>query len=206
MRTDPNALATFAAILEEVGRRDPQRQARILDAGCGQGQLLGLLHRQGHRTLTGVGYDIAVPEGASAVPGVDLSLPGWHARAGGSQDILIATDVIEHLLNPFQFLLEMRALAAPGASLLLTFPNVHNLRSRIGYAVSGRPSGFFGPNLSEKPIFDQHVWMPNDHIVDYFLGQTGFRLEGRCYIHGRGRLFTQTAMVMAVATDRAGGS
>ena len=198
MRTDPNALATFAAVVEEAARAFPRPEAAaVLDAGCGQGQLLGLLRGAGFADLTGLAYDPQPAASERVLAGFDLNEPGWAARLDRRFDLLVATDVIEHLANPLQFLREMAQAANPGALLLLTFPNVHNLRSIIGYALQGRPSGFFGPNLSEKPLFDQHIWMPNDHVVDFFLAQTGFAAPARRYVHGSGRLFTQTTMVLS---------
>lgn len=198
MRTDPNALATFAAVVEQAERAFPNpSEAAVLDAGCGEGQLLDLIGRAGFSDLTGLVWDPPSPPDDRIRAGFDLSEPGWAARLGRRFDLLIATDVIEHLANPLQFLREMAAVSNPGALLILTFPNVHNLRSIIGYALQGRPSGFFGPNLSDKPLFDQHIWMPNDHVVDFFLGVTGFSRPTRRYVHGRGRLFSQTTMVLA---------
>jgi SAM-dependent methyltransferase len=198
MRSDPNALATFAAVVAEASRAFPRRHdAAVLDAGCGDGQLLGLLRDAGFRDLTGLAYDDQPSASERVLAGFDLNRAGWAARLDRRFDLLISTDVIEHLANPLQFLREMAAVANPGALLMLTFPNVHNLRSIIGYALQGRPSGFFGPNLSEKPLFDQHVWMPNEHVVNFFLRETGFMPPTRLFVHGRGRLFTQTTMVLA---------
>jgi SAM-dependent methyltransferase len=197
MRTDPNAIATFAAVAAEVQQRAPDRTARIVDAGCGSGQLLQALADAGYRELTGLAYQAPDIAGIALHRGIDLSAAGWAAAIGQRFDVLIATDVIEHLENPLQFLREMAAAAADGAWLLLSFPNVHNLRSIIGYALAGRPTGFFGPNLSDKPLYDQHVWMPNDHIVEFYLRVAGFAFVARRYVHGPGRLFSQTQFVVA---------
>jgi SAM-dependent methyltransferase len=197
MRTDPNALATFDAVVAAIAARAPDRAAVIVDAGCGSGQLLQRLADAGFRDLVGLAYEAPEIAGAALLRGIDLGVAGWAGRVGRQADLLVATDVIEHLENPLLFLRESGLLVRPGGWLVLTFPNVHNLRSIIGYALSGRPSGFFGPNLSPKPLFDQHIWMPNRHVVEFFLQQAGFTGPDWRHIHGRGRLFAQTAMVVA---------
>ena len=70
----------------------------------------------------------------------------------------------------------------------------------MGYAVAGRFSGFFGPNWNDNhPLFDQHIFIPNMHLVRYFLKLNNFEIASVRYLHGSGRLTGQTTMVEAVA-------
>ena len=198
---DPNSLAIRSGVSERVGSGRKSSAASVVDLGCGAGLLLQTLAQSGFRDLTGVGWSITVPEGGQAVQEVDLTAEGWAERLGGRTfDWIIATEVIEHLVNPYQFLVETRRLASAETRLILTFPNVHNLRSIVGYAIAGRFSGFFGPNWNNNhPLFDQHIFIPNLHLVRYFLKLAGFELERVDYLHGSSRLFSQTTMIEAKA-------
>lgn len=198
MRLDKNATLTFKTVVREVmsiGRANPS----ILDVGCGSGQLLECFRDAGYCDLTGVGYDIRLPPGMHAVREIDLSQPGWAGSLGGRQyDFVIATDVIEHQTNAHQFLVELRRAISDDGWLILTFPNVHNLRSVLAYAIAGRFSGFFGANFNDgHPLHDQHIFVPNRHLLSYFLSSTRFRETAVRYINGRGRLGSQTTIVLA---------
>ena len=149
--------------------------------------------------LAGVGWKIGVPAGALAVPNIDLTMPNWSERLEGRVfDWVVSTEVIEHLVNPYQFLVEARRLMAPHGRLLLTFPNVHNWRSIVGYTIAGRYSGFFGPNWNDNhPLHDQHIFIPNMHLIRYFLQLNNLHIDSIRYLHGRGRLFGTTTMIEA---------
>lgn len=202
---DPNSLAIRAGLSERLASGASGTTASVVDLGCGKGLLLDRLAELGFRDLAGVGWDIGVPSGCLAIGGVDLTTPGWADRLDGRTfDWIVATEVLEHLVNPYQFLVEARRLAHAGSRLMLTFPNVHNLRSIVGYALEGRFSGFFGSNWNDNhPLFDQHIFVPNMHLVKYLLAQAGFSVAQVGYLHGSSRLFSQTTIVEAhpVAAD-----
>ncbi|MHC4052559.1 class I SAM-dependent methyltransferase [Bradyrhizobium sp. 25ACV] len=193
---DPNSLAIRAGVSERILLISPDRAARVADIGCGEGELLERLVELGFGQLMGVGWKVDVPAGIAKMENVDLSHPGWADRIGGQKfEVLVATEVLEHLVNPYEFLTQLRRLAVPGGRLILTFPNVHNWRSIVGYALGGRFSGFFGPNWNNNhPLYDQHIFVPNHHLVRYFLRLAGFEIVSIDFLYGRGKLFGTTAM------------
>ena len=193
---DPNSLAIRAGVSERVAEVSPDRQARVADLACGDGELLARLADLGFGQLTGIGWKVTVPATVKKVEAIDLSQVGWADKLGDATfDILTATEVLEHLVNPYEFLTQARRLTKPGGRLIMTFPNVHNWRSIIGYAVAGRFSGFFGPNWnSNHPLYDQHIFVPNHELVGYFLKLAGFEIVSIDFLFGRGKLFGTTAM------------
>lgn len=193
---DPNSLAIRAGVSGRILEIAKDRGVAIADIGCGEGELLGRLAELGYTNLTGVGWQVNVPPSIPKVEKVDLSRPGWADQLDGATfDIMTATEVLEHLVNPFEFLTQLRRLTKPGGRVILTFPNVHNWRSIVGYALGGRFSGFFGPNWNDNhPIHDQHIFIPNHHLVRYFLGLAGFEIVAIDYLFGNGKLFGTTAM------------
>lgn len=202
-RPDPAEMdRNTRAILDAVAAYATENQDKadaIVDLGCGEGWLLDRLAREGFHALTGIGFEVPELAGIRTVDGIDLCAPGWAGECGlETFRLAISTEVIEHLTNPLLFLQQAHRLLAPGGRLLLTFPNVHNLRSIVGYALAGRFSGFFGPNFNDNhPLFDQHIFIPNIHLIRYFLKIAGFTVIEEGFITGTGRLFSQTAYVVA---------
>jgi SAM-dependent methyltransferase len=98
----------------------PLRPCSILELGSGQGLIL-----QNLRDCDAIGVEIDEGEAAIArAKGLDVRV-GHAGRydAGGEFDVVIASEVIEHMLEP-QTLLENAARHLhPGGMLLLTTPN-----------------------------------------------------------------------------------
>jgi SAM-dependent methyltransferase len=113
----------FALIREVIGRIEgiPKRP-RMLDAGCGTGQMLKLLQRQGQA----VGLDLsreaimfaASRDARNLVLGSVTNPP----FAEGTFDIALALDVIEHVDDDCGILRGLRSLVRPGGALIVTVP------------------------------------------------------------------------------------
>lgn len=104
------------------------QDVRVLDIGCGTGGLAGVLAGRGARYLGGDLHrhvlQFAPPAaGAGFVQLSGLDLP----VASGSQDLVLAFDVIEHLVGgkvwQARLLAEVRRVLAPSGVCLLTTPN-----------------------------------------------------------------------------------
>jgi 2-polyprenyl-3-methyl-5-hydroxy-6-metoxy-1,4-benzoquinol methylase len=120
----------------------PERLGRVLDVGCGAGGV-GRAIRARASTLVGIELD---PEAAAhAEPVYDRVLIGSAetrlAETGGPFDTILLYDLIEHLADPEELLVGLRAVAAPKALLHVSVPNarhvslVHDLvvRGTFGY-------------------------------------------------------------------------
>jgi SAM-dependent methyltransferase len=94
---------------------------RILDVGCGRGQLLSILHRAGFRHLLGVdpylSAEVQVADGVRV-----LNCPVQSVE--GQFDCIMLHHVFEHLENGLEMLIRCRERLAPGGKLLLRFPTV----------------------------------------------------------------------------------
>jgi len=97
---------------------------RILDVGCGQGQLLSLLHRAGFRRLLGIdpylSNDVEV-------------FPGLHVRKqvirnlNETFDLIMLHHVFEHLDDGLDMLRSCRERLASAGSILLRLPTVESV-------------------------------------------------------------------------------
>jgi len=106
------------------------RPSRILDLGCGSGQLAALLAGRGHSV---VGVDVSPPEndGFAYIPG-DLG-QGIPAQVQGTFDAVLLADVLEHLPDPRPLVLQALDRLVPGGRVLVSLPNaVHwSVRAQV---------------------------------------------------------------------------
>ncbi len=134
------------AILSFLERLD--RNLRVLEIGAGGGFLLEELWRRGFRRMTG--SDITVTallemshrDSQLQVVGADAeSLP----FRDQTFDVVISSDVIEHLVRPDDHLAEVRRVLSPGGQYLLKTPN--RRPAELYYRLRG--------------LYDHHIWHPS---------------------------------------------
>jgi 2-polyprenyl-3-methyl-5-hydroxy-6-metoxy-1,4-benzoquinol methylase len=127
--------------------RLPDPLGRVLDIGCGAGATGALLRKRGPERLIGIEI---VPEAAEIAAGIyDQVLTGpveqMLDQVEGPVDTILCYDVLEHLVDPSAVLRRLATLAAPGARLHISVPNVRHfsvayniyLRGTFGYTTSG---------------------------------------------------------------------
>ncbi len=125
--SEPAALAVPAIRQNIVGRLPKEKDIRILDIGCGQGELLMTLRQAGYCRAQGI--DLSREQVAAARDrGLPVTLGDLFPFLTGhaeSFDVICAIDVIEHFDKPDVLaLLEVIALALrPGGMLIGQVPN-----------------------------------------------------------------------------------
>lgn len=105
----------------------PRKSSRILDVGCGYGTLIQRLEGSGHDCY-GVEPDpaavrVAQEHGLNVKKGVAESIP----YPGGHFDVVILTEVIEHLRRPEKAVAEVNRVLKKGGLVIITTPNVMSL-------------------------------------------------------------------------------
>ena len=166
------------AVIAKIREYSPRFGGDYLDVGAGNGELIDRVLRE----FPGVKPRACDYRGdLLAVEGVSVDVANLNTDAlpypDASFDLITCTEVIEHLEHYRAALREMARMLRPGGVLIVTTPNVLNLRSRVRYLLFGF-FNMFGPLRLED---DRHH-STHGHInpVGYFylahaLSGAGFR-------------------------------
>jgi 2-polyprenyl-3-methyl-5-hydroxy-6-metoxy-1,4-benzoquinol methylase len=161
---------------------------RVLDLGCvdqvPDGVEIAPLHREvvsiaascvgvdtnerGVAALEAEGYDVVC---------CDATGPELLSTVSGPFDVVVAGELIEHVLNPGGLLHNARELLAPGGVLLITTPNPDSM---VGAAIG--VLGRYTTNLDHVADFQPY------HVAE-LADRTGFELSSWCgeRAHARGK-------------------
>lgn len=157
-------LSSHSQLLELVGPR-PQR---ILDVGCGQGELGHVLRERGH---TVVGID-SVPPLFELDEFIhhDLAL-GLPATLKPGYDVVLLADVLEHMPDPAPLLAAVRELLAPNGRILVSLPNA------VHWSV--RANVLFGKfDYTNKGIMDRgHLRFFTRDTANRLFAEAGLRVS-----------------------------
>lgn len=134
----PHVAATYAArlsLIEELVRRARPAPATLVDVGCAQGTLGLRLAERGY-VVTLVDMQPEALEYArerwetGSVEYVSGTAHDVAAR-GGKFDVVVCTEVLEHVPRPAEQLAALASLARPGGTIVLTTPNADYALARL---------------------------------------------------------------------------
>ena len=130
-------------VRREIAALLPPRSERVLDIGCGSGATLRWLKDSG-RCGVGVGVEMVESAAALARERLDEVFVGdanvliETAFALRSFDLVLCLDVLEHLVDPWQFVSKVQRLVKPGGLIVTSLPNVRHLRVLLPLLLAGR--------------------------------------------------------------------
>ena len=107
----------------------PRPIGKVLEVGCGAGTVAGQLREEGAERLVGIEPD---PGAAAVAEGVcdqvlAMTVESALNELDGPFDTIICHDVLEHLVDPWRVLRQLREIAAPGGRLQVSVPNARHL-------------------------------------------------------------------------------
>jgi 2-polyprenyl-3-methyl-5-hydroxy-6-metoxy-1,4-benzoquinol methylase len=176
-------LAAFGLHERILGIVSSLPKGRALDLGAGDGAFAQRLHA--------LGYDaVACDIDAGLYKASEIPFRAGNINDGipfddASIDLVVFIEVLEHLKNPWKAIEEMHRVLRPGGYLVLSTPNVGNLRQRLHSLLHGHFYGFGHPVI-RSPLEHIHpfslaelVMMMNENGFEdtTFLFDRPFRLK-----------------------------
>lgn len=193
-----------AFVSELLGRSDyaiigdiVEPRTKVLDLGCGEGELLAWLAQ--NKAVDARGLEIsgakvqrAIARGVSVFQSdIDAGLADYPDQAF---DYVILSQTLQEMRHPLQVLREMLRVGRRG---IVAFPNFGHWRVRFSMLTSG--------GAPRTPLFP-HEWYdsPNIHFLTVFdfenlVAQEGIRVERRYFLAGSKRLRTLPNLMAEVA-------
>ncbi len=170
------------------------KRVRMLDVGCGLGSLALGLMRTGFEHVQGV--DFLDPgqirhdalESMERYVQADLNAAGLAHFAPESFDVVVSSDVIEHIESPAFLLREIARVLVPGGSLFLTYPNAFNMFERMVVLATGNSTRY----RTEAPGSHGHISMLPPQVLISLATRAGLRVDRE----GRGYCMFASTMIM----------
>lgn len=164
--------STIVSLLSEL--EGVAEQNRIIDVGCGLGVLLKMLQQFGFSDVLGVEaipsvVDRLHEEEIPAVLGdVEQGVP---SVLDGTADVVVCSEVLEHLYDPACALGEMRRWLRPAGWLVVSVPNAYRLGQRLRM-LAGRP-------ITDVSVVGGHIKHFHWDTLPAMVEGEGFRVERR---------------------------
>jgi 2-polyprenyl-3-methyl-5-hydroxy-6-metoxy-1,4-benzoquinol methylase len=116
---------TYFGVTEFLNRKKISKDSRILEVGSGLGYLTYALRQSGYAASAIEVSRVAVEEAIRSFGDyyVNADLLGYSEENRMSFDVVISTEVIEHVENPVEFIRAMLVLLKRAGHLVLTTPN-----------------------------------------------------------------------------------
>jgi 2-polyprenyl-3-methyl-5-hydroxy-6-metoxy-1,4-benzoquinol methylase len=129
--------------------------SNVLDLPTGYGAMAERLLQAG-RSVTGGDIDVTKFRGTREHPKLTLHYVDLNEKLlpvpDGTFDVAIGVEGIEHLQCQWNLVRNLHNALKPGGRLIITTPNILNIRSRLRYLMEGRYEHF------KKPLVKDRSW------------------------------------------------
>jgi SAM-dependent methyltransferase len=134
-----------------------ERPGTLADLGAGDGTLVERLRKEG--------FDVTAVDailGDFRPVGIEVKTANLNEGIpfdDGQFQVVVCTEVIEHLENPWFFMRELYRVTKPGGVVVISTPNLSNLYVRAWYALTGRLYNFLDSAYKHiGHITPVHLW------------------------------------------------
>lgn len=159
-------------IIELIGRGN-----KVLDIGCYDGTLGSRLIKESNNVY-GIEINQEVIEIATQ-KGIKVITQDINSRFSFENnffDVVVAAEVIEHILDTDFFIDEIKRVLKPGGILVLSTPNIASLGRRL-FLLFGR-SPYFEASLGYPPeVHSGHIRFFTKYLLFGFLKHKGFEIQ-----------------------------
>jgi 2-polyprenyl-3-methyl-5-hydroxy-6-metoxy-1,4-benzoquinol methylase len=164
--------------LELIARAAPP-PASILDVAAAQGNFSLALAEVGYRvTWNDIRGELEGYVRLKYEHGDIRYAPGdiFSAPLTGPFDIVLMTEVIEHVAHPDEFLARARSLVVPGGHVVLTTPNGGYFRSTLPrFSDCSDPAAF--ESVQFQPNADGHIFLLHEDEIETLSRRSGLRVR-----------------------------
>ena len=187
----PEAMAIDEIYPKVVSMLAPMmsKTTRLLIVGAGQGMLETRMQSEGILPAGALAADIRPDKYRGPLRCVQCDLNERIPVDDCSLDVVVATEVIEHLNNPNRLITEAFRVLVPGGRLVITTPNAESFVQRARFFLTGRLEYFTEDDYQGSghlhPIFD---WLLERWYRDYFTLLTYDSYSFHLRIPGLGRI------------------
>lgn len=157
-----------------------EKRGRILDLGCARGNYSIELKK--------IGYDVVAADSCGdfqykneiefKICDTTKELP----FPSESFDYVLLAEVVEHLKNPYFVVKEINRIIRKGGKIILSTPNILNIKSRIRFLFEGSYEYYREPPLEQIKIFKEnlyqiHIFPYRYHELEFLLLDCGFHID-----------------------------
>ncbi len=164
-----------------VGIIAARKRGKVLDLGCGDGDYAYRLNSLGFDVLAG-DMDVNRFKYKEHIPFQKCDVTAKLPFGDGVFDYVLFVEVIEHLRNPYEVIAEIKRVLKPGGAVIVSTPNILNLKSRMRFLAEGCWEYFREIPLehSQNPkevIWNLHLMPWRYHELEYLLHSSGLTVK-----------------------------
>jgi SAM-dependent methyltransferase len=163
-----------------IGIFADQKKGRVLDLGCGKGEYSLKLKQMGYQVVAADAYADFKYKDEIEFRQCDANqkLP----FEDNSFNYVLLAEIIEHLKNPYEFMSDITRILKPSGALILSTPNILNMKSRMRFLFESSYEYFREPPLEQiknlkDNAFQLHVIPYRYHELEYLLYDSGMNVE-----------------------------
>jgi len=153
----------YGIMRELVGKSEDKT---ILDIGCGKNPISNGLKTKKTFLLDGV---------ENNSPDICCNVREGIPLENDFVDVIIAGEIIEHIINVPKFIRECNRILKEGGFLIISTPNICSLKNRIRVLFGKLPEGCAFPSDDES--FERHIVDFNFKSIKDILSKEGFEID-----------------------------